>query len=119
MKRLAGAVAALAVGLSACGGDHPVPEHGLVTDADYTPAWMQWMPGSTSCSGTPPVCISSPGYPIFWPERWDLTITDLNNPDWVGTVEVHQDVYDRCNLRELWPECSREGVGDIRQDGRS
>jgi len=118
MKR-AVVAALVALSVAGCGEDTPrVPEHGLVIDADYTPAWMQWMPGTTSCSGNPPVCITSPGYPIFWPERWDVTVRDLNNPDWTGTVEVDQAVYNRCNLRELWPECSREGAGDVRQDER-
>ncbi|AXN53325.1 hypothetical protein PBI_THONKO_53 [Mycobacterium phage Thonko] len=109
---LAAAAAAVSL-LAACGGDQPVPERGTVTDARYTPAWMQWMPGTTSCSGNPPSCISTPGYPIFWPEEWRLEVTDLSNPEWVGTVEVDEDVYERCNLRELWPECSYEDSGVV------
>lgn len=108
------ALMAVMVLVSAC-GDRPVPEHGTVTDAKFTPAWMQWMPGVTTCNGTPPMCTTSPGYPIFWPDKWRLTITDLKNSDWVGTVEVSPTVFDRCNLRELWPDCSETDSGDVRK----
>ena len=102
---LSGAVALM---LAGCGSDHrPVPEHGTVTDAGHNEAWVQQMPGTMSCSGQPPVCITIPGVPIFWPEEWNLTITDFNNPDWVGTVGVDQSVYDKCKLHTTWPECSR------------
>lgn len=112
MKAIAALAAAMLV-LSGC-SDQPVPEHGLVTNAKFTPAWMQWMPGTTMCSGNPPRCTTTPGYPIYWPDEWRLEITDLKNSEWVGTVEVDRAVYDRCNLRELWPECSHEGSGDVR-----
>ncbi|OHU47290.1 hypothetical protein BKG82_26940 [Mycobacteroides chelonae] len=97
----------LAVALVGCGGPHPVPEHGTVTDARYTAAWVQWMPGTTTCSGQPPVCTTSGGYPIFWPEEWRLEITDMNNPDWVGTVEVDREVFDKCLLHAVWPQCGQ------------
>lgn len=32
----------------------------------------------------------------------------------MGTVAVDRLGYERCNLQELWPECSRENYGDIR-----
>lgn len=117
MTRTALLALAAALALAGCGGDHPVPEHGLVTDADFTPAGITFIPGMPgSCSGNPPVC--SPGTPpmfIPYPDEWRLTITDLDNPDWTGTVEVSEAVYNQCNLRELWPECSQEGSGDVRQ----
>lgn len=102
MKRIL-AVAAILL-LSGCGGDHPVPEHGRVTDAKYTPMWTQII-----CTGKPIIC-----YPIVHQEEWRLEITDLNNPEWVGTVAVQHDVYDRCNLQELWTECADENSGDTR-----
>ncbi|URC18195.1 hypothetical protein SEA_ZENTENO07_94 [Mycobacterium phage Zenteno07] len=111
MKRAVLAIAA-ALLLAGCGGDQPVPERGLVTDADYSPEWMQLLP-MTNCSGNPPICNTT-YVPIFHAEEWRLTITDLSNHDWTGTVEVDQRVYDQCNLRELWPECSQEGAGDMR-----
>lgn len=109
MKRLPIVAAAAVLLLTAC-GDQPVPEHGRVTDAKFTPAWTQWVPGT--CAGNPPICTA--GYPIFWPDEWRLEITDLKNKDWFGTVAVDRLGYERCNLQELWPECSRENYGDIR-----
>lgn len=99
--------ALLAIFLAGCGGPHPVPEHGTVTDATHTAAWVQWMPGATTCSGQPPVCTTSAGYPIFWPEEWRLEITDMDNPDWVGTVGVDREVFEICQIHAVWPQCGR------------
>ncbi|GAS94403.1 Gp62 [Mycolicibacterium canariasense] len=105
------AALAIAIILTVAGcGDHPVPEHGRVTDARYSPATVIVQP--MTCVGQPPICTGPFITPV--PEEWRLEITDLKNPEWVGTVEVSQDVYNRCNLQELWPECSREGSGDER-----
>lgn len=114
MKSLPLILAAAVVAVSC--GDHPVPEHGRITGAHYTPAGVTVIPGTgPMCSGNPPIC--TPGMPmqiIPYPEEWHLEVTDLGNPKWVGTVEVSQAVYNRCNLNELWPECSQEGSGDAR-----
>ncbi|QHB37396.1 hypothetical protein I5G58_gp094 [Mycobacterium phage BirdsNest] len=123
MKRALIAAAAALV-LAGCGDDRrPVPEHGLVTDANFTPAGVTFIPGMPgSCSGAGTTMVCSPGTPpmfIPYPDEWRLTITDLDNPDWVGSVEVSEQVYNQCNLRELWPECSREGAGDVRQASAS
>lgn len=116
MKRIAIAAGA-ALLLAGC-GDHPVPEHGTVTDAKFTPAWTQVIPGTPPmCSGSGTSFTCTPGMPmqvIPWPDAWGLEITDLNNHDWKGTVEVSHDVYDRCNLGELWPDCSDPRTGDVR-----
>ncbi|GAS98918.1 Gp85 [Mycolicibacterium canariasense] len=64
------------------------------------------------CSGNPPICTGPFITPV--PEEWRLEITDLQDPDWVGTVAVDETVYDRCNLHELWPECSQGQSGDVR-----
>lgn len=123
MKRYTIATAALI--LTACatpaygGAPHqPVSPDGRVTDAKYSPPWVQYMPGRTYCSGKPPSCYTVPGMPITHQEEWRLEITDINNHDWVGTVEVDQRVYQICNLDELWPKCSRGDAGDVRAEGR-
>lgn len=41
----------------------------------------------------------------YYPEEWRVEVTDLKNGGWVGSVEVKQDVYDRCDIGKLWPEC--------------
>ncbi|OMC55429.1 hypothetical protein A5747_13655 [Mycobacterium sp. IS-836] len=99
--------AALIAALSAC-GDHPVPAHGHITDREFTPAGMMWMPGTMTCSGNPPICTTTPGYPIYWPDEWRVEVTDLKNGNWKGTVEVSQDDYDHCPMGALWPDCARE-----------
>ncbi|MCV7255665.1 hypothetical protein H7J86_26220 [Mycobacterium hackensackense] len=109
MRSTAALVIVGVLALAGC-GDHPVPEHGIVTDAKYSPATVIVQP--MTCVGQPPICTGPFITPV--PEEWRLEITDLKNPDWVGTVEVSHGVYDRCNLRELWPECSKEGSGDER-----
>lgn len=98
---------ALSCVLTAC-GDHPVPEHGIITDAKFTPAWIQVIPGTTICSGNPPVCTTTPMQVIPWPDEWRLEVTDLKNHDWTGTTAVSELTYERCNLGELWPECDSE-----------
>jgi hypothetical protein len=105
MKVTHSVAALLLVLATACGGEHPVPAHGKVTDAKFTPAWVQVIPGTTICSGNPPSCIMSPTQIIPWPDEWRLEITDLDDKAWVGTVEVQHDVYDRCPVNDLWPEC--------------
>lgn len=112
--KIAAILASAALLISACGGDQPVPERGLITDASHTPAWVQFIPGATTCSGNPPRCSTMPPTMVPWPESWRLEVTALNNPEWKGTVAVDQSVYEQCNLRELWPECSQESVGDAR-----
>ncbi|AHN83993.1 hypothetical protein SEA_ORANGEOSWALD_84 [Mycobacterium phage OrangeOswald] len=102
------ALAALIAPLAACGGDQPVPAHGTVIDREFTPAWVQMIPGTPPvCSGNPPVC--TPGTPpqlIPWPDQWSMTIRDLNNPEWQGTVtDGTPTTFDQCEVGELWPEC--------------
>lgn len=106
LVKSAALAAAVSLSLVAC-GDHPVPEHGHVTDRNFTPAWVQWMPGTTTCSGNPPTCSTMPGYPIFWPDSWRVEVTDLRNPDWSGTVEVSHEDYDKCQMQDLWPDCAK------------
>ena len=96
--------AALALALAGC-GDHPVPEHGTIIDADHHAAWVQILPGNTFCSGSPPICNTTPMQIINHPEDWSLTVRDLKNHDWEGTMTFSEpSVYNRCNLGELWPE---------------
>ncbi|WPH57752.1 hypothetical protein [Mycobacterium phage WXIN] len=68
MKRLL-LVAVTSLALAACGNP---PERGIVLDGDYTPAWIQVIPGTPPmCSGNPVIC--TPGTPmqvIPWPDRW-------------------------------------------------
>lgn len=111
------ALGVLALILTAC-GDKPVPEHGTVTDANYTPAGVTIIPAQPPiCSGQPMTCTGGmPMQIIPYPEEWRLEITDLNNKDWVGTVAVDQTVYEHCNLGELWPDCSVWGAGDTRPE---
>lgn len=111
------ALTSLAVGVLALAGcgDHPIPEHGSIVGGDHHPAWVQIMPGHTSCSGNPPSCFTSPPQIINHRESWELTVRDLKNFDWEGTMTFYDpSVYNRCNLGELWPECSKEQSGDTR-----
>ncbi|QYW01193.1 hypothetical protein SEA_YINZ_85 [Mycobacterium phage Yinz] len=107
MKR-AVVVAAVALTAVACAGGPRVPEHGTVVGRDYHQAWMQYIPGTPPiCSGNPPIC--SPGTPaqmIWHPETWTVTIRDLDNPEWEGTVtDTNSRTFDQCEVGELWPEC--------------
>lgn len=107
-----GAVAALAISVAGCGNP---PERGVVTDANYTPAWVQIIPGTPPvCSGNPPIC--TPGMPmqvIPWPDRWEIEITDTRGES--GWRELSEAEYERCNLAEVYPECTDPMIGDARQ----
>ena len=106
-----GAVAALAISVAGCSNP---PERGVVTDANYTPAWIQVIPGTPPiCSGNPPIC--TPGTPmqiIPWPDRWAIEITDSRGES--GWRELSEDEYNRCNLAEVYPECTDPMIGDAR-----
>ncbi|AHB31762.1 hypothetical protein PBI_BERNARDO_85 [Mycobacterium phage Bernardo] len=83
-----------------------MPEFGTVVDRQYTPAWIQFIPGHTSCSGNPPVCFTSPPQMIPWPDQWSVTVRDEKNPEWEGTVtDSTSATYDACQVGELWPVC--------------
>lgn len=99
MKAIA-AAAVLMAALTAC-GDHPVPAHGHITDRTHSDE--MWLT-TTNCypSGQSTVCYPTTTY---YPEEWRVEVTDLKNGGWVGSVEVKQDVYDRCDIGKLWPEC--------------
>lgn len=99
----------LAVALVGCSR---APAEGTVTGAQHHAAWMQWIAGTsgtTTCSGTPPTCRSTPGVPghfMFWPERWEIEIT---NGDEHGWTDVGQDVFNHCPNGSRYPNCYSGG----------
>lgn len=104
---IAAASAVLVLGLSACGGQR-VPEYGTVIEKDFRPAWVQVIPGTTICSDK--TCTSTPTQIIHHPDTWKITIQDLNNKDWKGTVsDRNSNTYDKCYEGDLWPDCWKGG----------
>ncbi|SIM05794.1 Uncharacterised protein [Mycobacteroides abscessus subsp. abscessus] len=101
---------ALVLVLAACGNG---PAAGKVMDAEYSPAWVQYLPGSpgtTTCSGNPPRCSRSPGTPpqfISYPEAWRLR---LDNGKGNGWREVSREEYEACSRDEHYPECAKGGT---------
>lgn len=93
--------------LAACGNG---PAEGKVVDTEYTPAWIQYMPGSpgrTTCTGNPPRCNTSPGTPpqfIPYPDSWRLR---LDNGEERGWREVSREEYAACSRDEHFPECAK------------
>jgi hypothetical protein len=82
--------------VSACGSDHhPVPPDGIVTGIDHNDQWVQMMFCGKGCL-----------MPLSHPEDWHLEITATHNHGWKGSVEVDHEVYDRCPLRSVWPDCA-------------
>lgn len=79
------------------------PERGIVTDASHTDAWIQVIPGITTCSGNPPICSIGPAQVIPWPESWSLEITAENGDH--GWLDVTADEYDRCPKGAAFPDC--------------
>lgn len=110
MKRLA---ILLALALVGCGKP---PVEGYVIDGDFTPAWIQFIPGSTTCSGSPATCITSPPTFIPWPDRWSLELRNTANDDRdeTGWREVSERDYERCNVGERFPDCTDPNMGDAR-----
>ena len=107
-------LAVLLIILTAC---NKAPSHGIVTDADYTAAWVQFIPGNapTSSCDSKGRCTSTAGTPdrfIPWPAKWELEITNEKNES--GWREVTQLDYERCNLLEKFPECTDPKSGDAR-----
>ncbi len=104
---IAAASAVLVLGLSACGGQR-VPEYGTVIEKDFRPAWVQVIPGTTICSDK--TCTSTPTQIIHHPDTWKITIQDLNNKDWKGTVsDRNSNTCDKCHEGDLWPDCWKGG----------
>ena len=50
---------------------------------------------------------------INWPDRWEIEITDSRGES--GWRELTQTDYERCNLAEVYPECTDPMIGDARQ----
>ena len=93
-----------ALTLSACADTPRVPERGTVVDRNHSDAWVQFIPGTTMCSGN--TCTTTPAQLIHHPEEWQVTIRDEHNFDWKGTVtDSTSTTYDKCGIGELWPEC--------------
>lgn len=73
---------------------------GTVHGRDFTPA--HWVSGTTSCSGNPMICSTSPGY--MAPDAWSLDLY-ANNGDH-GWTEISEQAYDRCAVQQQYPDCS-------------
>jgi hypothetical protein len=88
-----------------------VPPDGHVVGRFYKPDNSHYQPGNpgiTTCNKYG--CTTSGrtfGYWVSEPQSWNLTILSLHNPDWKGTVGVDPDVYNRCQMGDVWPDCSR------------
>lgn len=106
MKKIATIAIALSLPFTATAcGDHPVPKHGKITKRVHNDEYYYWVPGTTTCSGNPPSCVSTPGYMEYVPPEWYLGIQDLNNKDWYGEVHVEPEVFAKCRRDMMWPEC--------------
>lgn len=80
------------------------PDEGTVNGRSYTPERWQWQAGTTSCSGTPTVCTTTPGHMQYIPEYWSL---DLHAPDGDhGWVVVDEWEFDRCEEKDYYPDCN-------------
>jgi hypothetical protein len=92
--------------LAACGNP---PERGTVIDHSFTPAWIQYIPGTTMCSGNPPSCTTMPPQIIPWPDSWKLKLknTAKDGRDDEGWREVSQSEYEHCDIGAVYPECAQ------------
>lgn len=99
--------------LTGCGDPAPKLTSGTVVEKHYDDddSYYQpgvFIPGTTSCSGNPPICSTSPGVnvPGYWvshPARWVLTIE--GEADGKTIREEHavpRDQYDRKGVGEPW-----------------
>ena len=94
---------AIAAACLAIAGCSTAPERGTVTDTSHTDAWIQIIPGFTTCSGNPTICTTTPMQVIPWPEAWSIEITATNGDH--GWRDVTRDEYDRCPERAVFPDC--------------
>lgn len=105
-KRIKAVIGAIAVLIAVITSGCSTIKSGTVTDKDFTPAWMQWMPGTpppSSCTGSPIRCTTTPGtpgYPIFHSDEWELRLKNSNDEGW---REVSQGEYDRYKVGEHYP----------------
>ena len=107
MKRLI-AVATLALTLSGCNmsDGHArwlwnTPDEGTVHGRTYSPESYQWVSGTTSCSGTPTVCTTTPGYMQYYPPSWSLDLYAKDGDH--GWTSVSERAYDRCQVDSWYP----------------
>lgn len=113
MKRTI-AAAALALTLTGCNVmdnnskwfPWTTPDEGRVNGKTYTPESWHWVAPTTSCSGTPSVCTTTPGYMQHYPEHWDLDIYADNGSGDHGWVQVDQWEFDRCEEDDRYPDCT-------------
>jgi len=68
------------------------PEQGTIEKKDYDAAYIYWVAGSTTCSGTGTsrYCSTTPGYFQTVPENYGLYIVNGDDKGW---VTVSREVY--------------------------
>jgi hypothetical protein len=113
MRAIVVGLAALCA-LVACSNDDGYRGEGKVVEREYDDEDERWVPGYTipgtrTCSGSPPRCVESPGItmPGHWdrdPERWLVTVEygvaddDGNVKLRRKTVQVPESTYAECNV---------------------
>lgn len=82
------------VSLTAC-----APEAGTVTKKDYDSEYSYWLPGTTTCSGQPARCTTTPGYYVYVPESYQLRITNGDDSGWIS---VDSRMYDNTRVGDYY-----------------
>lgn len=105
IRLLIGATAVLALA-----GCEKAPDHGRVSDMSFQPAWIQYLPGNTFCSGSnPPSCYTTPPQFIPYPDSWRVEVTSDDGKE-SGWGEVDHSTYNMCPRGSRWPDCGRRSV---------
>lgn len=84
----------IVISLTAC-----APQQGTVSEKDYDEGYSYWQAGTTTCSGTPSRCTTTPGYMVYVPDSYDLLIVNGDDKGWVG---VSQRTFDSTEVGDYY-----------------
>lgn len=76
------------------------PKQGYIIEKDYDSAYFIYHPSTTSCSGKPVICRTTPGYQQYVPENFGIKIEAANGD--TGWRSVSEKTYAKIEIGDYY-----------------
>lgn len=76
------------------------PKQGYIIEKDYDSAYFIYHPSTTSCSGKPVTCRTTPGYQQYIPENFGIKIEAANGD--TGWRSVSEKTYAKIEIGDYY-----------------